>query len=93
MKILATFQIPVTISLSWPQREIAIRELNLHFLNDPVCNILDPITNKLVAKYPEIEKNNPHFVQSHRNCAMSQEITLTVNLLENGRIELVNKNQ
>lgn len=87
MKILKTFDISVGFHLNGKQAEEAMRELNVFYTGDKDCNVLKE--GKYVSKYPEIEKKNPKFQQSHYNANRCYRQTVKVNLMENGRLEIV----
>ena len=83
--VLHTFKVPITIHLENDQKREALRLLNQHYVQDDECN--QYIEGKgFVAKYPEFEKENPEFVQSHRNMSMCYQVNLNVELLSDGQL-------
>ena len=81
--ILGTFDLPVKVLLSSQQAEEALRLLNLHHLGDEQCNEYDA-SFTIVSKYPDRETEE--FKQSHCNCRMVYETTVTASLLSDGRL-------
>lgn len=88
MKILHTFTKSIPIEISGEERRQGARLLNLHYTGDEECNVYDE-NRKLVAKYPEIEKSNPKFKESHYNLCRGFYVTIRLDLMEDGSLELV----
>jgi hypothetical protein len=87
--VLHTFKAPITIHLENDQKREALRLLNQHYVQDDECN--QYIEGEgFVAKYPEFEKENPEFVQSHRNMSMCYQVNLNVDLLSDGQLRIKN---
>ena len=87
-KILHTFTKSIPIEISEEEKREGRRLLNLHYTGDEECNVYDG-NNKLVAKYPEIEKSNPKFKESHYNLCRGFYVTVKLNLMEDGSFKLV----
>lgn len=87
MKILHTFIKSIPIEISEEERRQGARLLNLRYTGDEECNIFDE-NNKLVAKFPEIEKSNPKFKESHYNLCRGFYVDIKLNLMEDGSFKL-----
>lgn len=88
MKILKTFAKSITVNLNEEERGEAFKHLNLHYFNDERCNIYDEKSNRLVAKYPEIERSNPKIKDAYYKCARSKIIKIKLNLMQDGSLKL-----
>jgi hypothetical protein len=86
MKVLHTFDQRITISLDSIEKDQALKALNQFYVNDDQCNIFDE-NNVMVSKYPEIEKSNPAFVESHYACARGHIINIKIDLMEDGHLD------
>lgn len=85
--VLQTFKMPITLHLEGRQREEAMRLLNLHYVQDEQCN--EYKDGKLVAKYPEFEKQHPEFKEAHYSvCRHYAGQTIDVELLSNGKLRI-----
>jgi hypothetical protein len=88
--ILHTFKMPVDIRLERHQRDEALKLLNLHYVQDEQCN--EYKDGKLIAKYPEFEKEHPEFKESHYSvCRSYAGQTIDVHLLSDGSLRLKNE--
>ena len=85
-KILRTFTHLVDVDLDNIEIEELIKTLNLHYVNDEHCNHI--VNGQMVAKYPEIEKSCPEFVESHYNVRRGFRVKLSLDLLSDGRVVL-----
>lgn len=87
MKVLHTFDYPITIHLDYQQKQKAFAVLNLHYLGDEQCNAY--VEDKgLIGKYPE--KETSEFKESHYNCCRGQIAFIKVELLEDGSLRIKN---
>lgn len=84
--VLQEFEIPITFYLAEEQRDKALKLLNLHYIQDEVCN--EKKDGKLVVKYPKFEKANPEFAESHRNIFHSYGATIHVELMSDGTLRI-----
>jgi hypothetical protein len=85
--VLHEFEIPITIHLEGPRRDEALKLLNLHYVQDEQCN--EYKDGKLIAKYPEFEKEHPEFKESHYSVFRSYAgQTITIELLSDGSLRL-----
>lgn len=82
-KILGTFQVPVSFSLSSSQIQEALRLLNLHYLEDEICNEYD-VSGRFVPKYPD--KETEQFKDAVHRVTMSRQVDFTVAIDSNGQL-------
>jgi hypothetical protein len=87
MTILATFDVPVTFSLSPDQLKEAREALNTHHLGDPECNFLDKETMRYMPKYPE--KETAEFKESMSAICRNYTNYITVVLDSSGRLSIL----
>ena len=88
MNLIATFKVPVTFSLSIEQQKEARQALNVFYLGDPECNVLNSETMEYEAKY--LEKETPEFKKASRSVACDTTGYLTVGLDSSGRLHVLN---
>lgn len=88
MKVLHTFTKEIVLSLDGKEIQDAIKLLNLHYVGEENCNKYKD--GKYVSKYPDIERPGPAFVESHYIVRRGKEVTLKVELLEDGSLRVKN---
>lgn len=79
------FEIELNVSLNHDDLALARRELNLNFFNDTICNHV--VNGQMVAKYPEIEKDNPQISDAFYNVVRSYPVTVIVQLMSDGTLK------
>lgn len=85
MKVLHTFKKQIVISLNEREIDQAFQALNMHYLGVDNCNIRNS-EGRLVARFPE--KETDQFKQSHYNCRRGKTVTICINLMEDGSLQL-----
>lgn len=68
----------------------ALKLLNLHYFNDPVCNHL--VDGVICPKYPEIEKQNPAISEAHYNIRRGTIFKIVVDLYSDGSYVIKTRN-
>ena len=84
MKVLKEFEKCIKVSLDGGDMEEGLKALNQHFFNDDVCNHW--VDGNLVAKYPEIEAENPSLKDAYYTIRRGSYIIVTIQLMEDGSI-------
>ena len=88
MKVLHTFTKEIVLSLDGFEIQDAIKLLNLHYIGEENCN--EYKDGKYVAKFPDIERDVPAFVESHYTVRRGKVVKLKVELLEDGSLRVKN---
>lgn len=82
MKVLKEFKVKLDGYLNRDELTEAQHAINLHYTGDTNANHW--VDGKLVAKYPEIEKARPEFVEAHYNVNRGFCAKVTIQLMEDG---------
>lgn len=78
----------VPFDLSEADRLKAQKLINKHFCGEEDCNTEQD--GKLVAKYPEIEKAHPEWLQAHRELPRTKAVKLDIAVCLDGSIKIYN---
>jgi hypothetical protein len=87
MNLIATFKVPIKLSLSHEQVKEARAALNTFHLGDAEANRLNPETMTYEAKYPE--KETEEFKSASRNILGSHTRYVTIGVDSHGQLCIV----